>query len=175
MKRFLCLMTVAGALLGAGEAQAQFANHSLRFTLGYLSLEDTETVNVDWGLPIGLGATSYIEAGWELTFDFQVMVLSAPLGTQKTQFVGLAGGPGIRYLFMQETFRPWAGADISYLHAFYPSANFSRVGLGPKVGVDYFLTDSFSLGAQAQANFYWMLNSRVHTSLGIQGVAAAWF
>ncbi|MGA9521016.1 MAG: hypothetical protein WBV82_06105 [Myxococcaceae bacterium] len=173
MKRLLCLMTVAGALLGAGEAHAQFDNRSLRVTLGYMGLAGTDKVPVERGVPLGLGYTGYIEAGWEWTFDVQVMLLTR--STDGYQFIGAAGGPGIRYLFMQEELRPWVGADISYLHLFADFEVANLVGLGPKVGLDYFVADTVSLGLVGQSNFYFALNDRVQTSFGIHGVVAAWF
>ncbi len=166
-------MTVAGALLGAGEAHAQFQNRSIRLTLGYMDLADTDTTPAEWGLPLGLGYTGYIESGWEWTFDLQGMLLRYP---GITDYIGVAGGPGLRYLFMEEELRPYLGADISYLHVFHPTATLNKVGIGPKVGLDYFVADTVSLGVAAQTNFYWMLGDDfITTSLGLHGVVSAWF
>jgi outer membrane protein len=169
MTRLVYLVTVLGMLWLAGDAHAQFANRSIRFSLGYLDVKDDPSVS--HGFPLGLGYTGYIEAGWELTFDVQGMLLTY----NDRQFIGMAGGPGLRYLFMEETLRPYAGMDISYLHLFHPNGTSSFVGLGPKAGVEYFVTDSLSLGVKGQVNLYWMLNQPLQISVGLHAVAAAWF
>src|SRR5688500_9880773 len=95
-----------GVLLCAGTAQAQFANRSLGLSVGYLSLENSDA-GVDSGVPIGIDASLYIENGFDLTANFQVMILNQ----LDSQVVGVAPATGIRYLFSEESFRPYAGAD----------------------------------------------------------------
>jgi outer membrane protein len=43
------------------------------------------------------------------------------------------------------------------------------------VGLDFFVSDSISLGVRAQYNFYLALNERVQTSLILSGGTAVYF
>jgi outer membrane protein len=82
---------------------------------------------------------------------------------------------GFRYLFLEETIRPYIGVDLSYMHIFGITAIADYVGIGPKVGVDFFTSDSFSLGVVARANFFWILNQPLNTALGVQLKASVYF
>ena len=58
---------------------------------------------------------------------------------------------GVKYLLMEESVRPYVGLDLSYLHLFgSPVAPVDFVGLGPNIGVDWFLSDSVSIGVRAR-------------------------
>ncbi len=159
-----------GVLAAPLSAHAQFANRSVNLSVGYL---DLNYAAVSDGFPIGIGYSGYIEAGFEWTVAAQFMILRNAVANR--QMVGAAGGPGIRYLFLEESLRPYVGGELTYLHVFDPEVNFQRVGIGPYVGVDYFLTDSFSLGARGQVNLYLMLNEPVNRSVGLNVIASAWF
>lgn len=181
MKRLVCVLTLAGALFVGSEAHAQFQNRSLSAQIGYLDLDRVAGV-VDWGLPLGLYYSSYIESGFEWTFGVQGMLLSVTIGDEVIgQVFGGGGGGGLRYLFLEETLRPYFGIELTYLHIFFGNlgtdltANWA--GVGPNAGVDYFLTDSFSLGAKLQFNLYAALTTRVEfqTSKGAYLTFSAWF
>lgn len=182
MKRLVCVVLVAGALFASGEAHAQFANRSLGLQVGYMDLDQVAGV-IDWGVPLGLTYSAYIDNGFEWTFNINGMLLTvSQVGDQSPgQVLGVAGGPGIRYLFLQESLRPYLGTDLSYLHVFFGNlgadytANY--VGVGPFAGLDYFVTDSVSIGAKAQLNVYVTLTNRLEfqTSKGLFLTASAWF
>jgi outer membrane protein len=172
MNRLLFLLAASGALLVSGEARAQLANHSVRFSIGYLDLKNTGS-SMDWGVPIGLGYTGYIASHWEWSMDAQMMILTEPIANR--QVIGAAGGPGLRYVFMEEQLRPYIGVDLDYLHIFDLPGTSNWVGMGPRVGFDYFVTDSLSLGLAGQSNLYWMLNAPLQTSVALNGSLSAWF
>lgn len=171
MKRLVLMLTVMGALLATSEAHAQFANRSITLSLGFVDLDDVSSV--DWGLPLGLGATGYIDAGFEWTVNVTGMLLTQPI--DRRQFIGVNGGLGLRYLFLEETLRPWAGGELVYLHLFREEFVTNYFGVAPSLGVDYFVFDTFSVGAKAQFSVYWWLNQPVTTQRGIYVVASAWF
>jgi outer membrane protein len=164
------LSLLAFLLLVPAVAQAQFANRSVSLSVGYMDLN--EAVGLTSGFPLGLAYTGYIESGFEWTVGVQGMILRDLTGRQ---VVAVAGGPGLRYLFLEEALRPYVGAELTYLHIFALETAASFVGLGPYGGVDYFVTDSFSAGVRAQYNLYVMLNQPVQTSLGASVVLSAWF
>jgi len=159
----------------ASEARAQFANRSLGFQVGYLSLNGVAGNELDYGVPIGLTGSLYIENGFDLVAHVGIMVAH---DTVTNSNVVALDGPavGVRYLFMEESVRPFAGMDLSYLQLFGTSsqANTSYAGLGPNVGLEVFLSDSVSISAKARFNVYVSLNE-VWTSFGANLGVSAYF
>jgi outer membrane protein len=122
---------------------------------------------------IGFDASLYIESGFEVVSFTKIAFPEDPISRQRV--VGLAPSLGVRYLFLEESIRPYLGADLSYLHVFKPAGDSNFVGLGPNAGLDFFVSDSVSLGVRAQFNVYLSLNERVQTSLILSGGAAVYF
>ncbi len=171
MRTLLCALGLSVALLGAAPAHAQFANHSLGLSLGYMDFNST--AGLEGGMFLGLDASYYIEGGFDLVSLTKVTFPKDPLSNKRV--VGVAPSVGIRYLFMEESFRPYAGGDISYLFVFRSASNLQYVGLGPNVGFDYFVSDSVSVGLRGQYIFYIALNEKTQNSLAFSAGAAAYF
>jgi outer membrane protein len=102
-----------------------------------------------------------------------MMILTEPIASK--QLLGAAGGPGLRYVFAEEELRPYIGVELDYLHVFDIAGTSNWVGVGPRVGFDYFVSDSVSLGIAGQGNFYWMLNAPMQTTVALNGCISAWF
>lgn len=171
MRQLLCLLGFAAALLGAAPAHAQFANRSLGLSGGFISFN--RTAGLDSGAFVGLDASLYIESGFELVSLTKIAFPQDPATNKRV--IGLAPSLGMRYLFAEESLRPYVGADLSYLLVFKESTTPQYVGLGPNLGVELFLTESVSLGARAQYNFYLALNEETQTSLILGGGLSAYF
>jgi outer membrane protein len=171
MRSLFCALGLAVALLGAVPAHAQFANRSLGLSLGYMDFN--RTGGLEGGAFLGLEASYYIESGFDLVSLTKLTFPKDPATGKRV--VGMAPSVGIRYLFSEESFRPYAGADLSYLFVFRPDTTSQYVGLGPNLGIDYFVTDSVSLGLRGQYNFYIALNENTQTSLTFSAGAAAYF
>ncbi len=172
MRRLSVVLAVVGALY-AGRAQAQFANQSVLLSAGYMSLGDP---SVSGGVPISLGYTRYLDSGLEFTSRLSFMILA--LKGSSYLVIGGELAPGIRYLFLQEELRPYVGLELSfrYINGVDTSQTSSGFfGVGPVVGLDYFLTDQFSLGVRGQFDVYMMLNQRIQVGGGGAVVAAAYF
>jgi outer membrane protein len=159
------------ALLGAAPAHAQFANRSLGLSLGYMNFQ--RTAGLDSGAFLGIDASVYIENGFELVSLTKIAFPLDPATDKRV--IGLAPSVGMRYLFMEESIRPYLGADVSYLLVFKEATTPQYVGLGPNAGIDFFVSESISVGARAQYNFYIALNEETQTSLIFSGGAAAYF
>ncbi|MBJ6763129.1 hypothetical protein JGU66_20365 [Myxococcaceae bacterium JPH2] len=170
MRTFFFSVAVVAALLGATPARAQFANHSIGVSLGYMDFKRTAGLE---GTPfLGIDASLYIESGFELVSLTKIMFPRSVADDKRV--VGLAPSLGIRYLFMEESIRPYVGSDISYLVVLKnTTSNF--VGIGPNVGVDYFVSDTVSMGIRAQYNFYIALNEKTQKSLTASAGVAAYF
>lgn len=143
----------------AGEAHAQFANRSIGLQAGYLGLNNVAGNELDFGIPIGLDGSLYIENGFEVVGGAGIMVVHD--GILHQNILALDGPSlGIRYLFLQETVRPYLGLDLSYLHLFGAAvATADFVGLAPNGGLDFFVTDSVSVGFRIRFNLYISLNA----------------
>jgi outer membrane protein len=171
MRTLLCALGLAAALLGASPAQAQFSNRSIGLSLGYMDFK--RTAGLEGGFFVGFDGSYYIENGFDLVTLTKLSFPRDPGNGRR--IVAVAPSVGIRYLFMEESFRPYAGTDISYLLVFRGGTTGQYVGLGPNLGFDLFITDSVSLGLRGQYNFYIALNEKTQNSLTGSVGAAAYF
>jgi outer membrane protein len=159
------------AFLAAGQVRAQFANRSLGFSGGYMSLTEP---TLDRGIPLGLMATFYMDDGWEMTFRAHGLIVT--LATGGTQTFAVDGGAGIRKLFLQESFRPYLGAELSYLQVFLPGGGaINYAAASPAVGFDYMLGSQLSVGPRGQFNVYWFLNRSLAFAWALTLEVAAYY
>jgi outer membrane protein len=171
MRSFLYALGISVALFAAAPAHAQFANRSLGLSAGYMNFNGTASLNSTAFL--GFDATLYIESGFEVVSLTKISFPKDPITGNRV--VGLAPSLGIRYLFLEESIRPYVGADLSYLHVFKPQGDSNFVGVGPNAGVEFFVSDSISVGARAQYNAYVSLSEDVQTSLILSAGTAVYF
>lgn len=167
MRSFLLALGAAATLLVSTPAFAQFANRAIGATAGYLKLNEEN--GLDWGIPVGIFWDTYLDAGFEFTVRANAMFLQEPV-TFKT-VVGVAPQVGIRYLLLQEHFRPYVGLDLSVLGIIYNPEQTSQLakvyfGPGPNVGFEYFVSDEWSIGLRGQYNLYYWFNSPLQSSFG---------
>jgi outer membrane protein W len=94
-----------------------------------------------------------------------------------TQAFAASGGFGVRYLFLQEQFRPYVGAEISYFQLLGDSGGglLNYVGASPAAGFDVMLGSQLSVGPRAQVNMYWMLNRNLNFAYELTVEVAAYF
>ena len=171
MRSFLSTLGLLAALLLATPSHAQFANHSLGLELGYLNFNNTEALGNTFFL--GLDASLYIENGFEVVSLTKLMFPYDPIAD--TRVLGLAPSLGVRYLFLEESFRPYVGVDLSYLHLFRDAGDSNYVGLGPNLGIEYFASDSISIGLRGQLNFYFSLNEATQSTLMLSACTSVYF
>ncbi len=171
MRTFLQALGIVVALFAAAPAHAQFANRSLGLSAGYMNFNGTASLSDT--IFFGFDASLYIEAGFEVVSLTKISFPVDPISGKRV--VGLAPSLGIRYLFLEETVRPYVGADLSYLFVFKADTTPQYVGLGPNAGVEFFVSESVALGARAQYNFYIALNEETQTSLILGANVSAYF
>ena len=157
-------------LVVSGAAHAQFANRSIGFSGGYIQLNDNI---LNRAIPLGLMGTYYLEDGLELTARVHGLIVTLVL--DGTQAFAASGGFGIRYLFLQEQFRPYVGIEMSYFQAFLRNDNLIYVGASPAAGFDLMFGSQWSFGPRAQVNVYWMLNRSINAAWELTGEFAAYF
>ncbi len=158
------------ALLGSCVAQAQFANKSLGLSTGYLKLNADPTL--DWGVPLTLESSLYIESSFELVGRFDLMVMTERLNG--TQVVAIGPHLGVRYLLSEESVRPYLGLDLAFIHV-WGRGLLEFAGPSPNAGLDYFVTDSVSVGGRGFFTFFIALNEPLRTAYGALFVVATYF
>ncbi len=174
MRSFMCVAAFCVALLGATEARAQFANRSLGVSVGYFRITDSNDKGFEWAVPLSLEASLYIESGFDVVLRIPLMLVTERITGLQSFATG--GQLGVRYLFSEESLRPYIGIDLAYLHVFREQGlTMDYVGLGPHLGVDYFVNETISIGARGYTDAYWMLNQNVWFAYGVQVVAATYF
>lgn len=167
--RKLLFAVPAMVTMWAVPAQAQFGNTGLGLGVGYLKM----TTSIDWGVPVSLEGSRYLENGFETYARVGMMILTEPV--LKKQVLGATPSIGIRYLFSEESVRPYIGADIAYIHIFFEGGAYQRVGPGLNLGVDMFVSESIALGVRGTAAMYISLNQSPEFSFGALAVASTYF
>ena len=177
LKTHAPLLSVCTALLFGFAAHGQYANKSLGISAGYTKFS-LQGESLEYRVPLALDGSLYIENGFEAVIHFPVMLLKEnDRGLIRgKQFIGLSPSVGVRYVFLEEAFRPYAGLDLSFLF-FFGNVDLGSlyVGPSPSVGFDYFLTEGVSLGMKAQFNWYLSLNKPPENSLGFTAGVNLWF
>ncbi len=179
---------LVGALLAPrADASASFANRSLGIDFAGFKITGDNGL-VDFGLvPLGLQGAVYLDNGFEAVLRVQLMLL------YQLQFVGRPPGPGFvwggggqvgaRYLFLEESIRPYGELHLAVLgigRVESPDNEASQapavfVGPGVALGVDFFVADSISVGGRGFFDLFLSLRAPPRTSFGGAITAATYF
>jgi outer membrane protein len=154
-------LVFTAALLAAGQAHAQFANKHIGFELGAIKFTDRE---LKVGLAAQLEGNIYIENGFDVGLRVPFVLFLTTVANR--QRFGVGGQLYVRYLFSEESFRPWASLELDVLGIVRENdASISNGqqqvfwGPGASAGLDYFVGDSVSLGARGFFTLYIALNN----------------
>jgi outer membrane protein len=168
MRKALLGLAFIGGLLSTSAAHAQFANKSVGISPGFFGLFGPATANacpvcaeINWMIPLTLDASIYTENGFDIYAHAPVAVTSIKsvdsTGALNPNYITFGWGLqiGARYLFSEETIRPWVGLQLSGLFVVRdPNPVMFYAGPGAAVGVDFFVSDTFSLGPRAFFDFF---------------------
>lgn len=145
---FLPVLTVAVVC-------AQFSNHSLGVSGNATTSSDKDPL-----YSLSLEGSWYVENGFDLYVHVPIGITTmlrgpAPNGDfGRAQHLVTGGHVGVRYLFLEEHFRPFAGAHLASVVIIKPEADSIPFGgVGALVGFEYFVTDAFAIGARAHYDF----------------------
>ncbi len=131
----------------------------MQFTFGGLapmSIAGIDTLGVNRLLFSELGFRRVLGNGWVVPFSIGAGVFhhNPEMGPSQND-VGLSGSVGIKKWFRQwRRIAPFAGGDfrISYLDPTGDNNWLVGIGLGPNLGIEYFVGDRVSLVLQGDAN-----------------------
>ncbi len=187
LPKVLCPLLLAFSLAWASpaHASASFANRSLGLGLsGFKFIGDGDLV--DFGLPISLEGSYYIDSGFVLflnasvTFFYQRKFVLP--GGEGGLVLGGGGQVGLRYLFLEENIRPFVDLYAAVL-GIGRDETLQGTGTAPKVfggpgvaaGVDFFVAESISVGPRAFVDLFITLNFPPRFALGGQVNVATYF
>ncbi len=168
---------VLSVALWAPSAHAQYANRSLGGGAGFIGLSGSDqSAGLGYTIPLNLEGHLYIENGFDLFLHVPLMLVYTKLGAPTTTGQGLVFGTGgelgVRYLFLEENIRPWAGIYLAGLVVLRDPTTV-LVGPGGALGLEYFVNDSTSIGVRAFFNLYLELNAA--PTFGTGGAASVAF
>lgn len=178
------------ALMFSATAQAtSFANRGLGLGVGFMRIFSYDSsLAPDFLVPLWLEGALYLESGFEAYARVPLALASVKIGAGTAGGAGLvfASGiqSGVRYLFLEETWRPYVFLHMSGIYVARTVASGSAIqdagsnlliGPGAGGGIEVFVADSVSL--QARAFLDWFVgincNSSFCQSFNVGGAVTA--
>ena len=183
MRKTLRFAVMAAVLCSAAPSFAQnFANRSLGLSVSVQKLFGGSFIGPDLIVPIALEGGMYLESGFELYLRPQFFITHVNAGAPRSDgsigggiVVGGGGQFGVRYLFLEETIRPYVGLHLSVL-ILGTKPVLGAPGVGANVGCDFFVSDSVSLGVRVPVDLFLGFNVNgkdVVANVGIGGTVYA--
>jgi outer membrane protein len=163
MKAFFWSSLVA-CLCFAVPAQAQYGNHRAGISMGAMNFNAKDVESV-WGyVPLAIEYSLYVENSFDVGAQVPMVILFDTDNKRQSFAMGL--NFNFRYLFMEEYIRPYVGAQLGGIYIFRRELGSVFIDIGPMVGVDFFISDAWSIGPRLFGTFHFMLNERVRYSVG---------
>jgi outer membrane protein len=185
MRKTLVGLAFMGSLVLTTAAQAQFANRSVGISPGFFGLFGPPAncaicAEINWAVPLTLDASFYAENGFDIYAHAPVAVVSIKsidsTGNLNPSYITFGWGLqiGARYLFSEETVRPWVGLQLSGLFVVRdPNPVMFYAGPGLAAGLDLFVADTFSIGPRAFFDFFiTVYDGRVYTRFQAGGAVS---
>lgn len=175
------------SLITASAAQAtSFANRGLGLGIGYMRIFSDDSTVPDFAIPLWLEGSYYAESGFDVYVRIPLALANVKIGAPTASGAGLVvatGGQfGVRYLFLEETIRPFVSVHLSGIYVLRPTQAGSvdigsnlLAGPGVGAGVEYFVGDSVSLQLRGFVDWFISLNGPQRFSLGGTLTAATYF
>ena len=171
-------LAVSLLLVSAAPAagSASFANRSIGLEVGAFKFFGDGDL-VDFGVPISLTGSFYIDSSFVFFLHGSVNVFNqrAFVGPRGEGGIVLGGGGqlGLRYLFLEESIRPYVDLYVAVLGIGRPDQREATsqppkffLGPGAGGGVDFFITDSISAGPRVFFDLFITLNATPRYALG---------
>jgi hypothetical protein len=153
--------TLIFAALISAVAHAEYSNHSLG--IGPHLTVVTGSRSLMWGL--ALEGSNYLENGFEL-FARVPLLIAEPIAGETARVFSTGGNVGVRYLFVEGTVQPWVGLQLSGVVLItQPVVNWF-LGAGATIGLDWVLSESWSIGARGIYDVFVRLDGPWRHQLG---------
>ena len=158
MRKALLGVALLGCVFSTSEAHAQFANRSVGLSPGFFKLFAPD---VNWMVPLTLDGSFYAENGFDIFVHAPVAISSIravdSTGAANPNYITFGWGLqiGARYLFLEESIRPYVGLQVSAIFILRdPNPVLFYAGPGVTGGVDFFASDTFSIGPRVFYDFF---------------------
>lgn len=172
--------------IGTTAHATSFANRGLGVGVGFMKLFTDDSSVPDWAVPLWLEGSYYAENGFDVYVRIPLALAYVKIGAPTSSGAGIVvatGGQfGVRYLFMEESFRPFVSLHLSGIYVIRPTQQGvidvgSNLLAGPGVGagMEYFVGDSVSLQLRGFFDWFIALNSPQRFSLGTTLTIATYF
>jgi outer membrane protein len=186
MRTALKLSLALSLLLATSAHATSFANRGLGLGVGFMKLFTDDSSVPEFAVPLWLEGSYYAENGFDVYVRIPLALASVKIGAPTASGAGLVvatGGQfGVRYLFMEETVRPFVSLHLSGIYVIRPTQQGvidvgSNLLAGPGVGagVEYFVGDSVSLQLRGFFDWFIALNTPQRFSLGGTLTASTYF
>ncbi len=119
---------------------------------------------------VAIEFSRYLENGFEFFSRVPVLIAQVPVGADTPDGSGrvFATGAslGVRYLFVESSVRPWVGLQLGGVVLITKPEVIWFLGTGATLGLDWILTESWSVGARAIYDVFIDLNRPWRHQLG---------
>ncbi|MDX2013990.1 MAG: hypothetical protein SFW67_27585 [Myxococcaceae bacterium] len=185
MRLALKLALASSLLLGTAAHATSFANRGLGLGLGYTRIITDDRTVPEWAIPLWLEGSYYAESGFDIYLRVPIALAQVRIGAPTMDgsgiVVAMGGQFGVRYLFLEESLRPFVSLHISGIYVIRPTNTDVTIGsnllVGPGVGagLEYFVADSVSIQARGFFDWFIALNAPQRFSLGGTVTVATYF
>jgi outer membrane protein len=152
--------------LAAPAARAQFNNSQLGAGPAFNSVIGQ---GPQYGLFIEYGR--YLESSFEFFARAPVLIVETPSGantpTGQGRVFGTGLSLGVRYLFNEDTLRPWVGLQLTGSVLITQPQVAWFLGGGTSLGLDWVLSESFALGVRGSYDVFVELNQPWRHQVGV--------
>ena len=158
---------IFAVLLASTLAQAQYAPHSL--SAGPQVSGVVGTGQVMGG--ISLEGSQYLENSFEFFGRVPLLIAQTPVGADTPTGAGrvfsTGGSLGVRYLLVEGMVRPWVALQLSGVVLLTQPEAIWFLGAGTTLGIDWVLSESWSVGARGIYDVFVDLNRPWRHQLGL--------
>ncbi|MBE2250993.1 MAG: hypothetical protein IAE78_15755 [Myxococcus sp.] len=186
MRTALKLALAVVLFLAPAAHATSFANRGLGLGLGFMKIFTDDSTVPDFAVPLWLEGSYYAENGFDVYVRIPLALANVKIGAPTASGAGLVvatGGQfGVRYLFMEETLRPFVSVHLSGIYVLRPTTSGSidigsnlLAGPGVGAGLEYFVGDSVSLQLRGFVDWFIALNGPQRFSVGGTLTATTYF
>jgi outer membrane protein len=186
MRHALKIGLLMAAMTGTTAHATSFANRGVGLGVGYMRIFKGDTSEVpDFAIPLWLEGNFYAENGFDVYVRIPLALANVKTGLATASGGGLVvatgGQLGIRYLFLEESIRPFVSLHLSGLYVIRPVGGSIDIGsnllIGPGVGagVEFFVGESVSLQPRGFFDWFIALNEPQRFSLGFSLSVSTYF
>ena len=154
----LSCFAVLFSLAVPGVALAQYAPQSLGLGPHVTFVPGSRSVM--WGVAIEF--SHYLEGGFEFFSRVPVLIAETSVGADTVDGSGRVFSTGlslgVRYLFAEGMLRPWAGLQLGGVVLITKPDPVWYLGTGVTLGIDWILSESWSVGARGIYDVFIDLN-----------------